>query len=410
MNRLLCGLLLLLFAGFPSAGYAQQDTADVYVRQDSLREYALLVERISALTASPRPDTVKVSKFKTYLQSLLRGHVDRTFEKKMDMTYIVAPCYTKEGSFGIGGGITALYRTDRTDSIMPPSDLQLTGSASLKGFYVVGIDGNTYFKGNKSYLIYSATFSRKTLDFWGIDYGACAANPVSKYTRQRVKVDADYIYKLPLDFRIGGGIVVNYTGAVNVRTPAYLDGQKNSYFLSGVSATVQYDTRDFPLNPRRGVYVMLKETLYPRFTGNFDKTLAATTFQFNAFHRLWKNAVLGYDVYGQWNSPDTPWTLREELGGGSCRMRGYYAGRYIDCSLVSVQAEIRQPIVSRLGCVAWGGAGTVFSDWKDIRRNRILPNYGVGLRFEAKHNVNLRVDCGFGRHTWGFVVQMKEAF
>ena len=410
MNRLLYGLWVLLFAGFPFTVYAQQDTVGVDARTDTLGEYARLVERISELTAAPQPDTVKASKFKTYLQSLIKGHVDRTFEKRMDMTYIVAPCYTKEGSFGLGGAVTALYRTDRTDSIMPPSDFQLTGSASLKGFYTVGVEGDTYFKGNKSYLVYSATFSRKTLDFWGIDYDACAANPVSKYTRQRVMVDADYIYKLPANFRIGGGIVVNYTGAVSLRHPAYLDGQQDSYFLSGISATVQYDTRDFPLNPKRGVYVMLKETLYPRFTGNFNKTLPTTTFQFNAYHRLWKGAVLGYDVYGQLNSSEAPWTLREELGAGSCRMRGYYAGRYIDCCLTSVQAEIRQQIVKRLGCVAWGGAGTVFSNWKDIRLNRILPNYGVGLRFEVKHNVNLRVDFGIGRHTTGFVVQMKEAF
>lgn len=326
------------------------------------------------------------------------------------MTYIVAPSYTREGSVGIGGAATALYRLDRTDSLMPPSDFQFSGSVAIKGFYVLGLSGNTYFKGNKSYMRYAASFSRKTLDFWGINYDACNTNPVSEYIRQQIKVDANYFYKLLTVFRIGLGATLNYTDAVKTLAPAYLQGQKPNYFLSSINATVEYDTRDFPLNPKRGIYVMLNGSLYPRFTGNFNRTLLTTTFQFNAFHPLWKGAHMGYDLYGQFNSSDAPWAIREELGAGSKRMRGYYAGRYIDCSIVSMQAELRQHIWKRLGCVAWAGAGTVFSRPADITFNHILPNYGLGLRIEVKHNVNMRVDYGFGRGTAGFVLQMTEAF
>ena len=38
--------------------------------------------------------------------------------------------YTREGSVGIGGAATALYRLDRTDSLMQPSDISQTGDAS----------------------------------------------------------------------------------------------------------------------------------------------------------------------------------------------------------------------------------------------------------------------------------------
>ena len=40
----------------------------------------------------------------------------------------------------------------------------------------------------------------------------------------------------------------------------------------------------------------------------------------------------------------------------------------------------------------------------------ILPNYGVGVRLEFKHNVNIRLDYGFGKETAGFVFQFAEAF
>lgn len=39
-----------------------------------------------------------------------------------------------------------------------------------------------------------------------------------------------------------------------------------------------------------------------------------------------------------------------------------------------------------------------------------LPNFGIGLRFEFKHNVNARIDYGFGRHTSGLLFAIGEAF
>lgn len=365
---------------------------------------------IVSFGCAAQQDTIRQSRFKSYIQSLFKGNVDRTFEKRMDMTFIVSPCYTREGSFGVGGAATALYRLDRRDSVMQPSDLQLTGSATIKGFYTLGVQGNNHFKGNTSMLSYSVAFSRKTLDFWGITYDDCASNAISQYVRQQIKFEADYTFKFDRIFRAGAGVIVNYTDAVKILDSAYLDGQKRGYFFSGVSASVQLDTRDFILNPRKGIYLMLKETIYPGFMGSYGKTLWRTTFQFNAFHNLWTNAILGYDLYGQFNSPSAPWTLREELGSGGCRMRGYYSGRYIDNSLVSAQIELRQRVMSRIGCVAWVGIGTVFPELKKFRFDKLLPTYGIGVRVEIKHNVNMRVDYGFGKGTAGFVFQMTEAF
>lgn len=40
----------------------------------------------------------------------------------------------------------------------------------------------------------------------------------------------------------------------------------------------------------------------------------------------------------------------------------------------------------------------------------MLPTYGVGLRWEFKHRVNIRIDYGFGKHTRGFIFNVNEAF
>lgn len=355
-------------------------------------------------------DTVKVTKLRKYWNSLVHGNVDQTFQKKLDMSYVVAPCYTREGSFGIGGAATGLYRLDRKDSIMQPSDISLSGSATINGFYGITIKGNNHFKGNKSRLSYRLQFQNKNLDFWGVSYDACNRNPISGYKRQMIKWESDYVYKLTKDFHVGGALNINYTKASDLTNPIYLEGQKKSYFLTGIGASLQYDTRDFILTPKQGIYAMIREVVYPEFMGNHNKTIFSTTAIFDAYQKAWSGSVFALDLYGQFSNGSIPWTLREELGSGMSRMRGYYAGRYIDNNQIAAQLELRQHIYKRIGCVAWAGGGTVFPSFDNLKLKNVLPNYGLGLRIEFKHNVNVRIDYGFGKDTGGFVFQFAEAF
>jgi hypothetical protein len=106
--------------------------------------------------------------------------------------------------------------------------------------------------------------------------------------------------------------------------------------------------------------------------------------------------------------------MREMLASDGIRMRGYYMGSTIDNSQVATQLEYRQHIWRRFGFVAWGGGATLFSDFDEFIDRDIKPkwlyNFGVGLRFEFKHNVNIRIDYGFGENTSGFVFAVGEAF
>ena len=47
---------------------------------------------------------------KDWLNSLIRGHIDRTRERRLDLSFAVTPSYTREAGFGIGGAATGLYR------------------------------------------------------------------------------------------------------------------------------------------------------------------------------------------------------------------------------------------------------------------------------------------------------------
>ncbi|MDE6394263.1 MAG: hypothetical protein K2K77_02875, partial [Duncaniella sp.] len=105
-----------------------------------------------------------------------------------------------------------------------------------------------------------------------------------------------------------------------------------------------------------------------------------------------------------------PWNLMSR-SGGSHFMRGYFEGRYRDKYMVAVQAELRQHVWRRNSLVAWVGAGTVFRRFNDITFSHLLPNWGVGYRWEFKKDVNVRFDVGFGKHGQNeFMFGINEAF
>lgn len=370
-------------------------------------------EPSSALSDSIATDSITVKKdniFQKFIKQLIGGHKDKTFEKPLDISFAILPSYSREASFGIGGMVTGLYRTDRTDSLMSPSDAQIFANISLTGQYSFIFKGNHLFKRDRARLTYDLAFQNKPLDFWGISYDACAINEKSKYTRRHLKLESDLVYKMTPHFHIGAALNLRYTFLSEIDNLSYLQGQETSYFFTGIGASIVYDTRDFIPNPQRGFYVMLKEVYYPRPFGTSGQNIFSTTLTANYYQRLWKGSVMALDLYGQYNGTDVPWPLRAELGAGGARMRGYYAGRYIDNNIMSGQIELRQNIYKRLGAVAWVGCGTVFPSFKELKGEDLLINYGIGLRFEFKHNVNVRVDYGFGKGTSGIVFGMSEAF
>ena len=95
--------------------------------------------------------------------------------------------------------------------------------------------------------------------------------------------------------------------------------------------------------------------------------------------------------------------------GSSIRIRGYYEGRYRDKNVIDAQLELRQHIWHRNGIVLWVGAAEVFPRYKDLRFSQILPNAGLGYRWQFKKGVNVRLDYGFSRNGTGlYSISMRR--
>ncbi|MDE5688459.1 MAG: hypothetical protein K2I18_07540 [Paramuribaculum sp.] len=402
MRRFFAIALISIMALLPFAGTAQEITMS-----DSTPSPTNMVDSLAILRKAP-------VWLKKYLNSLIAGNVDRSREKVIDLSFGISPSYTREASFGIGAMCTALYRVDRNDTLKLPSDIFACLNVSLNGFYVLTVTGNNLFPDNRSRLSYRADIYNKRLDFWGITSEECAHNPATKYDRRSIALELEYVYRLKHNFYAGAHILSNYTDAKNLWKKEYLLGERPHYYVTGLGLSLEIDSRNSLVTPTRGIHVAYTAMFYPKFLGNAPYFFNSHTFVANVYTGLWRGATAAFDLFGGFNSSKAPWTMREMLASDGRRMRGYYMGSYIDNSQIALQAELRQHIWRRLGVTAWIGGATIFSSLKDLKHKQItpqwLPNGGLGLRYEFKHNVNARIDFGIGRHTSGFVFAVGEAF
>ena len=226
---------------------------------------------------------------KGFLRRIVRyfegSNVDRTFEKKIDVTFAGGPSFSKNTSLGIGLLAAGLYRLDRTDSVTAPSDVSVFANVSVSGFYALGVTGNTIFAHNRQRVNYTVMFSSAPRSLWGIGYDAGRYNPESTYSEKHYLVEASYLHEVLPRTYVGGIVSFEHTRGVKFSDQAYLYGQKRSYTATGIGLIVEYDSRDFIPNPYRGVYVSFQERFFPKGLGNCERSLWRTPFTAAAYRR-----------------------------------------------------------------------------------------------------------------------------
>lgn len=330
--------------------------------------------------------------------------------KKLDFSIIGGPYYSQDTNFGIGLVAAGIYRRNPADTINPASQFSIYGDVSVTGYYKVGVDGSSYFKGDKIWLYYDLNFSSRPEHYWGIGYSMNSnnANEV-KYKKWASTLHAAALFQVfTPDFYIGPVVQLNYFDAKSQPVPALWHNQKRRTFSNVWGVGIVYDTRDNVYNAYSGVYARIDQLFAPKFLGN-QYAFTMTEGTFNCYGKLWNGGVLATNIHARMTYGNTPWGMMSVLGGSSS-MRGYWEGRYNDKCAAEICVELRQHLFKRFGFVAWGGVGEVFPAVKDIFKGHALWNAGVGLRWEFKHRVNVRVDYGFGQNQNGLVFSINEAF
>ena len=330
--------------------------------------------------------------------------------KKFDFSIIGGPHYSTDTKLGIGLVAAGLYRANANDTLLPPSNVSLFGDVSTVGFYMLGIRGTHIFPQDKYRADYTIYFYSFPCKFWGMGYdmGDDDSNK-SDMKRWQARFKASFLFHLGDNLYLGPMVSYDYVIGRRIERPELLKGMDQHTWNIGAGFSAVYDTRDVLTYPHRGFYINLSQCFRPRFMGN-DYAFSTTELQVDAYQRVWKGAILAEDFRTMLNFGNPSWGMMALLGNSNS-MRGYYEGRYRDKHKMEAQVELRQHVWKRNSLTTWVGAGTVFHKFSEMRSRHILPNFGIGYRWEFKKNVNVRLDYGFGKAgQTGFLFSINEAF
>ena len=330
--------------------------------------------------------------------------------KKFDFSIIGGPHYSTDTKLGIGLVAAGLYRANANDTLLPPSNVSLFGDVSTVGFYMLGIRGTHIFPQDKYRADYTIYFYSFPCKFWGMGYdmGDDDSNK-SDMKRWQARFKASFLFHLGDNLYLGPMVSYDYVIGRRIERPELLNGMDQHTWNIGAGFSAVYDTRDVLTYPHRGFYINLSQCFRPRFMGN-DYAFSTTELQVVAYQRVWKGAILAEDFRTMLNFGNPSWGMMALLGNSNS-MRGYYEGRYRDKHKMEAQVELRQHVWKRNSLTTWVGAGTVFHKFSEMRSRHILPNFGIGYRWEFKKNVNVRLDYGFGKAgQTGFLFSINEAF
>ena len=379
----------------------------------ALGSYASELSVTDSISSAEKVDTMALRAGKSWVNRILDYFNDSNKNKKhkrFDFSVIGGPHYASDTKFGLGLVAAGLYRTDPNDSILPPSNVSLYGDVSSVGFYMLGVRGNHIAPKGRYRIDYHLYFYSFPADFWGIGYemGDNDANK-SDMKRWQAQAEVSFLFRVADNFYVGPMASYDYVIGKHIERPELLQGMDQHTWNVGAGVSLVYDNRDNLTNPHRGIYLNINQMFRPRFMGN-DYAFSTTAFRFDAYQRLGKGTVLAEDIGANLNFGNPSWGMMAELGG-THSMRGYYEGRYRDKHSLEATVELRQHVWKRNGIVVWVGAGTIFPKFSALRSKQILPNAGVGYRWEFKKNVNVRLDYGFGKSGQsGFLFNINEAF
>ena len=376
-------------------------------------QQSTVLDADSATVAIESGDTATIGKRPSIIQRFINYFAESNKtnkNKRFDISFIGGPSYTNSTSFAVGVMGSGLYRMSGCDAAMQPSNVTLYTTASVVGMVMVGVEGTNFFPEDRYRLNYDARFKYFPTNYWGVGYDECSIDYNETEMKTLMgKFNAEFLFRLVDGLYIGPRVAGKIIKAYDI-DPAKLHlyhGQDLTQHNVGVGLSLQYDSRDNITNPHRGVYVNATQMFSPAFLGN-DYAFSSTQITASAYQQLWRGGILAEQVKGTFNFGDPSWEEMATLGG-SYVMRGYYEARYRDKNMIAAQVELRQHVWKRSGITVWGGAGSVFHDSRTFKK--VLPNYGVGFRWEFKKNVNVRLDYGFGKGGQsGFVFNVNEAF
>jgi hypothetical protein len=334
---------------------------------------------------------------------------------RWDWVAVPVPFYSARTSFGVAAAFIVFEDLPVPEGVSRRDDqLKLTLQVTLKKQFSLSGDGVLYWRDGDLRLDESATLTRFPNDFWGVGNDT-PSDARDGYVERRVQARTGFSARIWEEIYVGGQLTLGY-----YRTTGFDEGGAVSNYLMtnpasgtlvGVGPVIRRDTRDDAIGPHRGSFTSLTGTVFS------DKLHSGFVYQFWELDQRqylplvehW--GVFAWQVFGRYAPGHPPLDDLPALGGAS-RLRGYFEGRYRDTLYLMTQAEWRVPVWGRFGLAPFGGIGNVFPGPGSIFIEWPKAAVGLGVRYRLipDRDLNVRFDVAVGIGTWGFNLNVGEAF
>lgn len=321
--------------------------------------------------------------------------------------------YSPETKLAFGGGGVFNFRAGRRKEESRTSSVWGYASYNTARQFSVLLKPEIFLKANSVYLHANIRYERAPQLFYGVGNDMPAADEESFTPRTltvqlgaKKRVLGGLFAGLQYDFE---RLVIEKVEPGGLLDAGLIPGGGGGTF-SGLGLSLDWDTRDAVLFPRRGVFTAFNADAYVAMAGD-DASYTSLKLDIRKYVSVGLDRVMAFQVYVHSTGGEVPFQ-RLALLGGEALMRGFYKGRFRDKGLIALQAEYRQLVTARIGIAAFAGLADIFPGLRDLRAERLKYSLGGGLRYvvNKRDGTAVRLDFAWGQACFGAYLTAKEAF
>jgi len=321
--------------------------------------------------------------------------------------------YTPETKVAFGAGGVLSFRAGRDKEEARTSSVWAYAGYNLARQFNVLLKPEIYLKANGLILSGAFRYERAPQKFYGVGNDTPSSD-VESFTPRIFAIQVGV--KRRVLGGLFGGLQFDFERMTmeKVETGGILDagdivGSRGGQ-LAGMGVSLDWDTRDAVLFPRRGAFLQLSADVYGPIAGS-DFTFRRVKLDLRHYQTLGIDRVLALQAYLLSTGGEVPFHKLALLGGESL-LRGYYRGRFRDKGMILVQVEYRALVTKRIGVAGFAGLADIFPGFGDLGRGDLKFSVGSGLRYVLDKNegTTLRLDLAWGRASFGLYITAQEAF
>lgn len=321
--------------------------------------------------------------------------------------------YSPETKLAFGGGGVFNFRVGRQKEEIRTSTVWAYASYNLARQFHVLVKPEVYLKRNALFAHGDIRYERSPQLFYGVGNDMPRSDEES-FTPRILTVQLGV--KRRLIGHLFAGLQYDFerlwmekVEPGGILETAGLVGSGGGTF-NGFGFSLDWDTRDAVLYPRKGVLIQTSADGYIGLAGG-DVSYTSVKLDVRRYVAIGPRAVLAVQVYLHATGGDVPFH-RLALLGGETLMRGYYKGRFRDKGLLALQAEYRVLLTKRIGVVGFAGLADIFAGLGEFRLEKLKYSLGSGLRYmiNTRDGTTVRLDMAWGRASFGLYLTAREAF